>query len=368
LILRQLGPRLFVAFLTVMAAGTGTFVLTFRLLAPEVFGRRLQGLEGNGPGTGLGSGNGYGQIIADTFNQSVDRALVVSIIVGAIAAAVVAAFVTRRMVRPVQAIGTTARSLAAGNYSERVAEPEIEELAELARDVNTLAVALSDTEIRRARMMSDVAHELRTPLTSIDGYAEGVVDGIFTEAEMVEAVTHETRRLRRLVDDLSLLSQTSEGSLRLETSVMDPNTVVEDCVERLRPQFDASEVDLRIELAAECEIEGDRDRLGQALTNILGNALLHSEAGGIVRIRSEFDSPQVSVTINDDGQGIDQADIPHLFDRFYRGSGTARPGTGIGLAVADGIVSAHGGTIIAESAGIGLGSSFTIALPAVKTV
>ena len=169
---RQLRTRLFLALLTVVAVGTGTFVVTFRLLAPEVFGRRMQGLEGGGPGS-PGGGNGYGLIIADTFEQSVDTALVVSIIVGAFAAAAVAAFITRRMVLPVQQIGATTRALASGEYTQRAVEPEVEELADLARDVNTLATALHETELRRARLMSDVAHELRTPLTSIDGFAEG---------------------------------------------------------------------------------------------------------------------------------------------------------------------------------------------------
>lgn len=359
---RQLGARLYLAFLTVVAFGTGTFVVTFRLLAPEVFGRRMQGLEGGGPGPGGGSG--YAVVLAETFEQSVDTALVISILVGALAAVVAAAFVTRRLVQPVQDIGGTARSLARGEYSERATEPEIEELADLARDVNSLAEALHETELRRARMMSDVAHELRTPLTSIDGYAEGLIDGVFTQEETVEAVTNETRRLRRLVDDLSLLSQTSEGSLQFDTAPLNLNTVAHDCVERLTPQFESAGVALQVDLDQECPTEGDRDRLDQAVTNILGNALLHTPRGGTVSMSSKADGAQVTLTIVDDGEGIDPTDLPKLFDRFYRGSGSARPGTGIGLSVADGIVVAHGGTITAHSDGPGKGATFVMALPA----
>lgn len=358
--LRPLGTRLFLAFLVVVAVGTGSFVVTFRLLAPEVFGRRMEGFEAGG----AGPGGGYGRAIADTFEQSVDIALVISIVVGAVAAALVAAFVTRRMVVPVQQIGATARTLAAGDYSERASESDVEELAELARDVNTLATALQETELQRARLMSDVAHELRTPLTSIDGYAEGLVDGVFTEDEVVVAVTAETRRLRRLVDDLSLLSRASEGSLRFDSAPVDVNQVAQSCANRLRPQFESAGVKLETDLTDDCRIEGDRDRLDQAVANILGNALLHTGQGGTVTMRSTTDGAQASLTIEDDGEGIDPADIPRLFDRFFRGSSSARPGTGIGLSVANGIVTAHGGTIIAESGGIGEGATFTIVLPA----
>ncbi|RTZ72560.1 MAG: hypothetical protein DSZ00_08050, partial [Gammaproteobacteria bacterium] len=156
-----------------------------------------------GPGTpgaqgprGPGGPGGWGQQVIKTFESSVDTAIFVSILVGAVAAAVVAWVMTRILTRPVEDIRRTTHSLAQGNYTERVDEPSITELAELAGDVNKLATALEATETTRAQLVSDVAHELRTPLTSINGYVEGTADSIFTYDEMLVAVTDETRRMR----------------------------------------------------------------------------------------------------------------------------------------------------------------------------
>ena len=152
-----------------------------------------------------------------------------------IAAALVAWFMTRLLARPVKEIRSTTHSLAAGNYSKRVTEPSIDELADLARDVNALADELESTEVSRAQLISNVTHELRTPLTSIDGYVEGAADGVFTNDEMLGSVTEETRRMRKLVDDLSLLSRAQEGSLVLERSDTDISRLANETAERLRP-------------------------------------------------------------------------------------------------------------------------------------
>ncbi len=356
---RGLGPRLFLSHLLAIGTATGTFIVTFRLLAPEVFGRRIQGTQG--PGGSSGSA-GWGHEVVETFESSVDIAIFVSILVGAVAAGLVAWFMTRLLSKPVKEIRSTTHALATGNYSERVTEPSIDELADLARDVNSLADALESTEVRRAQLISDVTHELRTPLTSIDGYVEGAADGVFTSEEMLGAVTEETRRMRKLIDDISLLSRAQEGSLVFERVNTDISEIADQTAERLRPQFEASGVMLAVSTVP-AVASVDPARIGQVLTNLLGNALGHAKANGVVAMTVKKDSAGVTVTISDDGDGITAEDLPHVFDRFYRGTSTSRAGTGIGLAIARDIIDAHGGEITARSDGPGTGATFAVLLP-----
>jgi histidine kinase len=355
---RGLGPRLFLSHLLAIGTATGTFIVTFRLLAPEVFGRRIQGSQGsNGPSGPAG----WSHEIVDTFESSVDISIFVSILAGAVAAAIVAWLMTRLLSKPVKEIRSTTHALATGNYSERVAEPSIDELADLARDVNALADALESTEVSRAQLISDVTHELRTPLTSIDGYVEGAADGVFTSEEMLGSVTEETRRMRKLIDDLSMLSRAQEGSLVLDRSDTDLLQLSNETAERLHPQFEAAGVTLSVS-GVPAVASVDPIRIGQVLTNLLGNALGHSAVNGAVTMITREDTDGVTVIITDAGDGIAAADLPRVFDRFYRGTTTSRAGTGIGLAIARGIVDAHGGTITADSDGPGTGATFAIHL------
>ena len=360
-VFRRLSTRLLLANLLVLAVGAASFVVTFRVLASEVFDRRLRGLGRGGPPS---TRSGNGQTLVETFQSSVDVALLVSLAIGVLAAGFVAWFVSRRMVEPVTRIRDTTRSMAHGHYDERVEVPAVEELAALATDVNELALTLDETETRRAQLISDVTHELRTPLTSIDGYVEGAMDGVFSTEEMYGAVTDETRRLRRLVEDLAVLSRAQEGSLQFKLEEVDLGAIAARSSERLRPQFESMSVDLDVEPSGEVPILGDEERLGQVVTNLVGNALGHSHTGGRVRVTGGADGGWGWVSIEDDGDGISAEDLPHVFDRFFRSAaGRRRAGSGLGLAVSRGLVEAHDGELVAASDGPGCGATFTLRLP-----
>jgi len=359
---RKLSSRLLIANLGVLAAGALVFAVTFRLLAPEIFGRRVNAggpPEGRGPGAGTG-----GTGLIETFNDSVDIALLVSLAVGIIVAGVVAWFVARWLADPIDEIRTTTRAIADGNYDERASGGDVEELDALAHDVNQLAEKLSHTEQRRARLLSDVTHEMRTPLASIDGFVEGAVDGVFTTEEMYEAVTEETGRMVRLVEDLSVLSKTSEGALALEHVPVHLGDLATATADRLRPRFTEREATFDVAVTDDPVVSGDVGRLEQVLTNLLTNALGHIDGGGSVVVTVSRSGDDGVITVTDDGSGIDADDIDHVFDRFFRGAGShRRSGTGLGLSVARGIVIAHGGTLTADSPSIGRGATFTVALP-----
>jgi histidine kinase len=350
------------ANLAVLAAGGLAFAVTFRFLAPEIFGRRV---NAGGPPEGRGQGAGAGGTgLIETFNDSVDIALLVSLGVGVIVAAVIAWLVAQWLADPIDVIRTTTRAIADGNYGERASGGGVEELDALAHDVNQLAEKLGDTEQQRARLLSDVTHEMRTPLASIDGFVEGAVDGVFTTAEMYEAVTDETARMIRLVEDLSVLSKTAEGALALKCAPVRLGDVAKAAVNRIQPRFSDRNATLTTIIDSDPVVKGDRGRLDQVLTNLLTNALGHVDDGGSVIVTVDRSADTGSITVTDDGSGIASNDIEHVFDRFFRGADShRRSGSGLGLSVARGIAQAHGGTLNASSSDPGQGATFVLTVP-----
>jgi histidine kinase len=295
--------------------------------------------------------------------------LPIALLVSAAAAALVAAFVARQILRPISAVRKATGRLAAGRYDERVAEPAALELAALAGDVNRLADALQHTEARRARLIGEVAHEMRTPLTAINGYVEGMLDGVFEPSEEVlTSVGAEAARLQRLATDLATLSRAEEGALELRTEPADLAELVRAAATRLRPQFDEKGVALELETGPVVAVRADRDRIIQVLTNLLGNALTYTPSGGHVTVRIRALGKTAFAAVSDDGVGIAASDLPLVFERFFRVPGLDRPpgGSGIGLTVAAGIARAHHGDIRATSAGVGKGAEFTLELPSAE--
>ncbi|HEX6509093.1 MAG TPA: HAMP domain-containing sensor histidine kinase [Chloroflexota bacterium] len=223
------------------------------------------------------------------------------------------------------------------------------------------------TSLRRQReFVADAAHELRTPLTIICTAAElGLTsDNTESQQEALEHALAEGNHLKRLVDDLSLLARTDSGALNLACEEVDMSALIGRTVADLDLLAQDCGVRLIRDLPAPLYILGDSDRLRQLLVVLLDNALKHSTDGSDVRITLSRHSGQMELRIQDDGPGIAPADLPHLFDRFYRSdrSRSRGEGTGLGLAIARWIVEAHGGEIRAGNAPDG-GALFTVVFP-----
>ena len=306
--------------------------------------------------------------VNDAFLSALDTALLLGLVVGLFVAAVLAGLITRRIMRPIDRVRETTRLLAAGRYERRVPIPTERELALLATDVNALADTLQATEQSRARLISDVSHELRNPLSTIEGYMEGLVDGVIEPTdEVFSSVGDEAARLKRIVSDLSLLSRLEEGALPLERMQIDLREVARSVADRLRPQFMEKDVALRIAPGEPLTVAGDHDRLAQVFTNLVGNALGHTPQGGSVSIAGRLDGRHAEVAVVDSGEGIDPANLDHVFDRFFRADPAQGSGTGIGLTIAHRIIRAHDGEITVESAGPGRGATFSVRIPHVET-
>jgi len=223
----------------------------------------------------------------------------------------------------------------------------------------------------RADFTSFITHELRTPLTSVSGFLSLVLGGYtgeITEAQRrhLEAARNQAHRLQSLVDNLLHIAEIEAGRLQLQRGHFDLVPTLVESIEMLRPQAGAKQIEMRIGPAHEpVVVFGDRERVLQVLTNLVGNAIKYTTAGGRVEVAARPTEGGVMVEVADTGPGIEADEIPRLFEKFYRarspGAGRAQ-GSGLGLAICKGIVDAHGGRIWAESA-LGQGSRFFFTIP-----
>ena len=356
----RLPARLFASYLVVVLVGAATAYVTVRLLAPPLFDHQM----------GTGMMGGFGRTGSTSPHaaliSALNTALLVATFASAVVGGVVAAFVTSRLLRPLRDVRSATRRIAAGDYDAVVPLPREPELAELSADVNTLAASLKETEVRRTRLLGDVAHEMRTPLTALDGYVEGFIDGVFTPNEdSLGAMAEELRRLHRLADDLSTLSRTDEQRLELRPTDADLGALVRGVCERIQPQFRDGHVRLTVNANRDVPVRLDVDRITQVLTNVLGNALLATPEGGSVTVSLTAHDGLASVVVTDNGVGFASEDAERIFERFYR-AGSARrrsAGSGVGLTISRGIARAHGGDLRARSDGTGTGATVTLTLP-----
>ena len=349
--------RLLLSFAMVAGTGAATFFIAARFLVPRLFDQRM----GNG-GMSMG-GNGPGEQ-HDALVSAVNTAMLIALTTTLAISTLIAIVMSRRTLRSIDELRAGTAHLAAGRYETRVTPPGEAELAELANDINQLASALARTEQRRAALVGDVAHEMRTPLATIAGTLEGFDDGLYTQAEFVATVRTEVERLRHLAADLAAASSADEGQLRLDRRPGDLADVVDAVVLRFRSQYEQAGVELAVDLARPLTAPFDRDRMVQALSNLVANALAYTPAGGSVRVQAAATSGTVRMVVADTGRGLDHDDLEHVFERFYRAQRDDHSGgTGIGLTISRAIARAHGGDLTASSRGPDLGATFELTVP-----
>lgn len=274
----------------------------------------------------------------------------------------------RRVVTPLADVIATAREVAAGNLSARVEVRGAGDMRSLSESFNQMAGALERNDRERRHMLADVAHELRTPLTIMRGRLEGMLDGIYPlSEEQVAPALEEVYILDRLVEDLRLLTLAEARQLALDCQEIDLGEVAR----RAASLFEAEAADRGIALTTEIEpglppVRADPLRIEQVIGNLLSNALRHiPESNGQVTLAVQRHAQGVMVSVSDSGPGIAAADLPHLFDRFWRAEKSrarAAGGAGLGLAIAKQLVELHHGAIGVESA-LGQGARFWFILP-----
>jgi len=359
---RSLAAKLLAAQLLVIVAGALTLAFVALAIAPGLFHAHVRDALGLVP-------QDVSRHLDEAFEDSVLFSLAVAVGAALAAAGAVSAFLALRIVRPVRALAAAATRIAQGRYAERVPVTGSDELALLASAFNEMALALESSERRRRELLSDVAHELRTPIATVDGYLEGVADGVVpADGDTLGILRAETGRLKRLAEDLARVSQAEERQLPLRVQPVAADALVRAAAEAARPSFDAKGVELDADCDARLPTVGvDADRIGEVLANLLENALRHTPQDGRVVLSAHRRDGALELAVADEGEGIAAEHVERIFERFYRadpGRSRERGGSGIGLTIARAIVDAHGGRIHAESDGAGRGARFVVELPA----
>jgi signal transduction histidine kinase len=299
--------------------------------------------------------------------DGLDEALLWGGLAGMVAAVIASFLVSGWITRPLRQMAEVAGQIAAGDYAERVAYESGDDIGRFAGAFNNMAGQLEKTEEVRRDLLGTISHELRTPLATIEGYMQGLMDGVIpTEPATYELVRHEASRLSRLVANIERLSRLEAGGESIRPQTLKVAQAVDKTVSSLRPLFTQASQSLTVDVAdPQLEVWADPDKLAQILGNLLTNSLRYTQPGGSVRVTAGSTGNMVSFAVEDNGPGIPVKDLPHVFERFYRvdkSRSQAGGGSGIGLAVVKALVQQMGGTVKAESAP-GTLTRFTFTLP-----
>ncbi len=364
--------KIFLTYLLVILAGGFVLVESINLSFPPALDRHLQRMS---PLMQQMMGVPRLPNFMLYFQLAVRESLVYSAMAAFGIALLASIILSRQLTTPVKSMMQASQRIAEGDYSHRVPiskdqnEKSRDELDQLAISFNQMADRLQRIEEIRRQLIADVSHELRTPLTTIKGSMEGLMDGVLpANAETYQSVYREADRLQGLVEDLHELSRVESGKIELKLKSINITQLIHTAQKQMRPAFETKHISLKDEIQKNLnKVQADEDRLLQVLINLLGNALQFTPMDGSVTIDAKRQEKNVLISVKDNGVGIRERDLPHIFERFYRAdksrSRKEGGGSGIGLTIAQSLVHAHGGRIWAESEGEGKGSTFYFTLP-----
>lgn len=258
----------------------------------------------------------------------------------------------RRMSNPLDELVDASSKVAEGDFSARVEVKGPPEVRTLLHGFNSMAERLQENDRQRRNMLADVSHELRTPLTVIQGNVEGILDGMYQADETrLMSILEETQVLSRLIEDLRTLALAESGALYLKKEPTDLAELVHDTVAGYDVQIKEKGISLDLMLADIKDVEADPQRVREVLSNLIGNALRYTPSRGVVKVglieAGSGPEKDALLFVQDNGPGIDPADLSHIFERFYKSSDSG--GMGLGLSIAKYLVEAHGGRIWVES-------------------
>ncbi|MFR7935141.1 MAG: sensor histidine kinase [Clostridium perfringens] len=283
-----------------------------------------------------------------------------------LASTIIGFIISRSITRPINKLMTKAKYISKGEYDKKIEiNTDILEINDLINSINNLSQSIKEQENIRKRLTGDISHELKTPLTNIQSHLEAMIDGIWEPTEeRLLSVKEEAERLSSLVSDMQKLNKYDESSIKLKKD----NVNISDIICFVIFQFSnlAKSKNIKIEYEKKnINLYCDKDKITQALVNILSNAIRYSNEGSTIFIEEKLKDNKVIISIEDQGIGISEEDLKYVFERFYRADKSrtrATGGTGIGLTIVKSIVSSHGGEVKLESK-LGEGSKFTIILP-----
>jgi len=314
----------------------------------------------------LVTSSGSYSLAQQIFLQSVTWTLVGVASGSAVVVIVVGWWIVQRATVPIRSVTRAAVQLAQRGEAPRLPITSQDELGEMSRAFNDMADALAAQQALRRRLIADVSHELRTPLSIIELELEGLTDGLQSPMDAAENIRRELAILTQLSGDISVLAQSDAGEFTLELQPMDYAAWLAQEVARWEAIAREKSITIRL---LPCEspitVSGDTARLGQALGNLLQNALQHAPANTVITVRCTVQGNIVITDVIDRGPGISPDDLPYIFERFYRADRARQRvsgGRGLGLSIVRQIIKGHGGQVGVESE-VDRGSRFRYTLP-----
>ncbi|MCB0094285.1 MAG: HAMP domain-containing protein [Caldilineaceae bacterium] len=277
-------------------------------------------------------------------------------------------WMSRRMTAPLEELANGTKRIGAGELTHRVQPQGSEEMLALAQSFNQMAAQLQKEAQMRQNLLADVAHELRTPLTVLQGNLRAMLDDVYPlNKSEVAHLYDQTRHLNRLVNDLRELAQAEAHQLPLMRQETDLIVLVDAAVDSFAPIAEEHSIQLeRLLPAQKVLVSVDRARMTQVLQNLLSNALRHTPRTGQITVGVSQENGMARVSVCDSGDGIEAAQLPYLFDRFYRTDRSRdrdSGGAGLGLAIVRALTELHNGSVSVSSQGTGHGTTFSVELP-----
>jgi len=267
---------------------------------------------------------------------------------------IVAILLVRRFINPLADVIYAARQVADGDLKTRIPMKGPQDLRSLSESFNEMAASLERSDRERRAMLADIAHELRTPLSVIRGRLEGIVDGIYSEnGSQVSMALEQTYVLERLVEDLRLLTLAETGQLAFDKKYVNMVALIDRVLEMLSAEAEEKNVSFSFtEKSGNLYAHVDPQRFEQVISNLIGNAIRYVPNGGKIWVTAEEADNSLRITVNDNGTGVPDEDLPFIFDRFWRkekSRSRASGGTGLGLAIAKQLIEAQEGKIEARN-------------------
>lgn len=299
--------------------------------------------------------------------QAIIQSVVLTVVISLLLTVLLSVYVARRFSRPLVRMKQAAMSISHGNLKTRVQIRNKDEMSELGVALNHLAEQLQEQQNLRQAMSENIAHELRSPLTTIKSFISAMKDGIWEPTkDRMDSCLEEINRLIFLVRDLEQLNEIVFLDFQLQKQKLNLNTHLVKVIRRHEPSFAEKSVQLRLGFIPDICINWDENRMTQVWNNLITNSLKFTRSGGIVQLDGELINNEILIRVADSGVGIEDQDLPYVFERFYRGDKSRNRttgGGGLGLAIAKSIVEAHDGQIWAESRGEGKGTVVILNFP-----
>lgn len=300
----------------------------------------------------------------ELFLQRTTLAIGLAAVVGVLAAVAMGFFLASRLLKPIRLLTQASQALARGDLNQQVPVTSQDELGQLTSTFNQMSADLAQADQQRKRLTADITHDLSTPLQIISGYIEMLEGGkVALTPQRIDIIKTELEHLRRLVGDLSTLTQVEAGGLDIQLQPIEPAVLLERVYHIYQPIAARQGVELTLDAPKSvASILVDEGRMVQVLKNLMDNALRYTPTGGAIQL-SAVAGQQVQLRVKDSGAGIEAEDLPYVFDRFYRADkarGANSGKMGLGLAICKALVTAQGGVISAESSGKGQGTTIVM--------